>query len=68
MNDLSLGEALPKEIERCEELVKQYEQLGFIGMFGRLVISHDIKLARDAIADNDIARMVICYQILKACK
>jgi len=41
----TLGDALPKEIERCQELLVQYAALGPVGVFGATMIKQEIRAA-----------------------
>lgn len=61
----TLGEALPREIERCQELLEIYKSLGPVGAFGHAMISADIKAAQRAMMEGDVAAMIRCYQKLK---
>lgn len=64
----SLGDALPKEIERCQELLAQYAELGAVGAFGYAMINHDIKQAHAAMVSGDVVVMLKVYEALKGCK
>ena len=60
----TLGDALPKEIERVEGLIKLYEEvpMGYIaaGMMGQ-----DVKHAKVAIIEGDLPTMITIYKQLK---
>lgn len=64
---MNLIEGLQKEMERCRELVKIYEQIP-TGSFGAAMIRQDIEHAEKAIADNNMFDMLACYKKLKKCK
>lgn len=63
----SLAEALPQEIERCQELLTAYKEIGPPGRFGATMIQNDIKEAIDSLASGDVVRMLRAYEALKAC-
>ena len=61
----TLGDALPREITRCKELLTIYEEMGPAGTFGVAFLKRDIEDAEKAIADNDLVAMVRIYPKLK---
>jgi len=61
----TLGEALPNEIQRCQELLEIYNSLGPVGAFGHAMISADIASAQRAMMEGDVVAMIRCYQKLK---
>lgn len=61
----TLGDALPKQIERNEKLVEIYKELGPIGTFARLAIGNDIRRAKEAIKNQDVVLMLQMYSILE---
>ena len=68
MNNETLGTALPKEIERCQELLTQYATIGPSGAFGYWAISKDIAEAQKAIMEGDCVAMIRAYEKLKGCE
>lgn len=60
----SLGEALPSEIERVQELIKQYESVP-MGHIAASMMKADVKKAHDAMINGDIVGMVAVYAELK---
>lgn len=64
----TLGTALPREIQRCHNLLASYKELGPVGMFGHVVISNGIALAHKAMMEGDIVEMMRAYNRLKECK
>lgn len=60
---MTLGEALPLEIERVQELIKEYESVPN-GNFAAAMMRSDIKAARFAILSGDLAEMVRLHQTL----
>ena len=60
----SLGEELPKEIERVQELIKEYESVPN-GHFAATLMKHDVKKAEVSTASGDIVGMLKSYQDLK---
>ena len=63
----SLAEALPKEIERCQELLVAYREIGPAGIFGATMLKKDLSEAVDALASGDVVRMMQAHETLKGC-
>lgn len=64
----SLGEALPKEMARCRELLGQYREIGPAGAFGAAMIEADLKRADQAVMNGDLVAMIQVYEALKEYK
>lgn len=64
----TLAEALPKEIERCQELLTQYAAIGPSGNFGAMMIRRDIAAAHKAMMEGDVVAMLRAYEALKGCE
>ena len=64
----TLGTALPKEIQRCQELLTEYAALGPVGAFGHTMIQSDIAAAHKAMMEGDVVAMLRAYNALKECK
>ena len=64
----TLGTDLPKEIERCQELLGIYKLLGPVGAFGYAAISADIRAAHKAMIEGDAVGMARAYEALKGCE
>lgn len=64
----SLADALPRELERCRELVKAYEDLGDTGVFGAHMIRQDIAAGERALASGDVVAMLRAYEALRGCQ
>lgn len=64
---LTIGEALPKEIERVEGLITLYESSPFGGI-AAAIMTEQVRLARKAMDDGDLEMMIRSYQDLKECK
>lgn len=60
----TLGEALPKEIERVLEIIIVYEKTQR-GQLTAAIMKQDIKKAYKAMMEGDIAAMMAIYQELK---
>lgn len=60
----SLGEALPSEIERVQELIKEYESVP-MGHLAANMMKADVKIAHTAMMEGDIVRMLQVYEALK---
>lgn len=63
----SLGEALPKEIERVQELIALYESIPG-GQFAANMMRQDIRIANRAMIEGDIKTMISIYKDLKTWK
>lgn len=61
----TLGTALPKEIERCQDLLGQYAAIGPAGAFGYAMIKNDIAAAHEAMMEGDVVGMLRAYEALK---
>jgi len=64
----TLGEALPREIARCQELLLDYASIGLAGQFGAAMIRADIAAATKAMTEGDLPAMILAYQALKGCQ
>ena len=64
----TLADALPKEIERCIELLTQYVAIGPAGVFGAAMIRRDIAAAHKAMMEGDVVAMLRAYEELKGLK
>lgn len=60
----SLGEALPREIERVQELIRQYESVP-MGHIAAAMMKADVKRAHEAMISGDITGMIAVYEELK---
>lgn len=63
----TLGETLPKEIERVQGLITIYESIPN-GIFAATMMKRDIQKAHKAIMEDDLAEMIISYEDLKGWK
>lgn len=62
----SLGEELPIEIKRNQELKALYDGLpDGVGAFGSAMIQQDIDAGVKALADGDVVKMLAVYEKLK---
>ena len=61
----TLGDALPKEMERVRKLMKNYEAIGPAGTFACAMMKHDLDTAQRAISEGDTVAMLRVYQSLK---
>jgi len=63
----TLADALPKEIERVREIIKEYEDpmLEGAGTFAAAMMKGSISLAEKAIMQGDVVSMLQCYNELK---
>lgn len=64
----TLADALPKEIERCQELLTQYAAIGPAGIFGVMMIRRYIAAAHKAMMEGDVVAMLCAYDALKGCQ
>jgi len=66
---LTLGEALPLEIERVWEIVREYESLpNGCGKPAAFIMKQDISKAHKAMIEGDLPGMIAAYQDLKEWK
>lgn len=63
----TLGDQLPKEIERCQRLVAAYDSIGTAGQFGAAVIRYEIRNAHEAMMSGDLPAMIEAYKRLQGC-
>lgn len=63
----TLGEALPKEIERVQELIKLYESVPN-GQFAATMMRMDIHAAHKAMIEGDLPGMITAFNDLKGYK
>lgn len=64
----NLMDGLLRQMNRCRELIAQYEMIGPSGAFGKAVIKARITAAEKAISSNDVAEMVSAYKGLEGCE
>lgn len=64
----TLMDGLFDEMNRCRELLKEYESIGAPGMFGAVMIKRDIDFAELSIRENDVIKMLQAYEALKQCQ
>jgi hypothetical protein len=64
----TLAEALPEEIQRCQELLTQYAAIGPAGTIGAMFIRQDIAAAHKAMMEGDLVGMIRAHEKLKGCK
>jgi hypothetical protein len=61
----TLGAELPREISRCIDVLKTYQDLpGGAGVFGAILIRADIDEALRAQAEGDVVAMLRAYKKL----
>ena len=63
----NLIEGLQEEMNRCRELLKDYESIGPAGRFGLAMIKAEIKNAESMISQGDTIGMTKSYKELKMC-
>jgi hypothetical protein len=61
----TIGDALPKEMERIRNLIPIYESLGPAGRFTITMMKLDLIEAERAIMEGDTVAMIQVYQSLK---
>jgi hypothetical protein len=63
----TLGEALPKEMARVRELIKQYRDpnLGGAGEFAARMMEQSLKTADEAAISGDVAAIIAAYNDLQ---
>jgi len=62
---MNLIEDMQQEMNRCRELLAEYEKIGPFGAFGAAVIKNSIKSGEVAMASGDVNRMLAAYEDLK---
>lgn len=60
----TLGAALPKEMARVRELLPLYDAIP-TGVFASTMMRADLDGAAKAMAEGDLARMIVHYERLK---
>jgi hypothetical protein len=60
----TLGEALPREIERVQEIIIEYSQFP-AGALAASMMKASVKAAIKAQAEGDVVQMLVCYEKLK---
>ena len=63
----TLGDDLPREIERVQELLVIYNNIGPAGAFGATMLRLALGRATRAMAEGDLPEMIRAYQDLKEC-
>lgn len=61
----SLGEAFPREMQRCTRLLGEYRALGPVGEFGAAMIQQTLDEAAEALASGDTVAMIRIYPRLQ---
>ena len=64
----ALGNALTKEIERCQELLVTYAAMGPSRAFCALTLKQLIDVTLKAMMADDVVVMVRAYEALRACE
>lgn len=62
---MNLIEGLQEEMNRCREVLKQYEDIGPVGVFGAAHIKNEIKIAEAHIANGDTIGMLVSLEDLQ---
>lgn len=62
---MTLGDQLPKEIARVQEILGHYIAIGPSGMFGAAFIRQDLAAAQKAMIEGDVVAMLRAYTKLK---
>ena len=60
----SLADALPREIERVQELLPLYDAIP-TGIFASTMMRNSIRTAHAAMVAGDVVAMIRCYEDLK---
>ena len=64
----SIGDALPAEIERCQEVLAVYATIGPAGAYTAIAIRKSLVKASKAVLGGDVVEMMRAYQDLKGYK
>lgn len=61
---MTLAQALPREIERVQELLPLYDAIP-TGIFAATMMRNSIKIAHEAMMNGDVVEMLRVYEDLK---
>ena len=61
----TLGDLLPLEIQRCRQLLADYESLGAPGVFGAAALQAELEAAEKALIEQDAVAMLSVYNRLR---
>lgn len=61
---VTIGDALPLEIERVQNLLPIYDQIP-MGFFAATMMRASLKRAVASLANGDVVEMIRCYEDLK---
>ena len=64
----NLGEALPREIARCQEILANAVSIGPAGTFLAMMLRRDLAAASKATIEGDLVEMIRVYKVLKGYK
>lgn len=64
----TLGDQLPREMDRVRKVLGHYKEIGREGAFGAAMIEHSLREAEKAMASKDVVAMLRVYQDLRAFK
>lgn len=64
----TLADELPRQQERCRNLLKLYEEIGVAGAFAAAFIRLALREAEQAAASGDVVRMLLACEELKGFK
>lgn len=63
---MTLGEALPAEMKRVrDKVMPAYLAIGTPGTFALIMMRRDLDEAARALAEGDVAAMIVVYESLK---
>lgn len=65
---VNLVQGILAECNKCRNLLKQYDEIGAAGVFGKAMISGAIREAEAALGSGDVVRMLATYKALKGCE
>lgn len=65
MKKETLGDALPREISRCQDLLVVYEKIGPAGQFAALMLRESLDAAAKAMVAGDLPAMIVAYGRLR---
>ena len=68
MENTTLGDMLPKEIKRCQEILIVYAEIGDAGRLAGIILRSEIDYALKAMMEGDVVNMLIAYENLKSCE
>lgn len=68
MTTETLGDKLPREIERVRDCIRVYDSIGPAGAFASAMLQDAVKRAERAMLNCDVVEMIRSYKELEECE